>query len=156
MHTVMTEHLDKEYEGILYMYLWRKSFGYGRNYCRTSYLDIQKNTLIRSRKTAQRAIGILAEKHFVIRARLDNGTPNVNQQGALYRIMTPVEIKDQRTEEDVFFVELPSEGVVCQAIPSLAIAENIGNSRVTSAMASQGMAPEAIRSEEHTSELQSH
>ncbi len=150
MHPVMTEHLNKEYEGILYIYLWRKSFGYGRNYCRTSYLDIQKNTLIGSRKTAQRAIAILAEKHFVIRAKLDGGVPNVNQQGALYRIMTPDEIKDQRTEEGVPFVELPLEGVVCQAIPSPTIAENIDNSRIPEGMASHGMASEAIGRTDHT------
>ncbi len=150
MHPIMTEHLDKEYEGILYIYLWRNSFGYGRNYCRTSYLDIQKNTLIRSRKTAQRAIASLAEKHFVIRARLDDGLPNVNQQGALYRIMTPNEIRDQRTEEGVLLAELPPEGMVCQAIPSLTIAENIDNSRVTGGMAAQGMASQAIGQTGHT------
>jgi len=123
IHLVMLDELGKEYEGILYVYLWRQSFGYGRNYCRTSYLEIMSNTLISSRKTAQRAVSSLVEKHFIVRAKHENGIPNVNQQGALYRVFTPREIQSRTTEEGLSFDDLTTDGVVCQAIPSLTIPE---------------------------------
>ena len=144
IHTVMLQYLRKEYEGILYVYLWRRSFGYGRNYCRTSYLEISKNTLISSRKTAQRAVSNLVEKHFVVRARQEDGSPNVNQQGALYRVFTPKEIQNRTTEEGVSFDDLPLDGMVCQAIPSEATPRKANNngtilycSNTESGMASQ-------------------
>ena len=150
LHTIMLERLSKEYEGVLYVYLWRESFGYGKNYCRTSYLEILKNTLISSRKTAQRAISSLVEKHFIVRAKSDNGIPNINQQGALYRIFTPKEIQSRIAEEGIFLADLPLCGVVCQTIPCETTLGNASNNKVLQGMVSQGMDYETTGQTDHT------
>jgi len=149
-HIVIKEHLSKEYEGILYVYMWRQSFGYRRNYCRTSYLEILKNTLIGSRKTAQRAVSNLVEKHFIARARHEDGTPNVKQQGALYRVFTPREIQSQTTVEGFSFDDIPRDGVVCQAMPSEAILNKISNSGVSGSITTEGEAYEAKGRSDHS------
>ena len=150
LHIVIKEHLSKEYEGILYIYMWRQSFGYRRNYCRTSYLEIVKNTLINSRKTAQRAVSNLVEKHFIARARHEDGTPNVKQQGALYRVFTPREIQNQETLEGFSFEDIPKEGVVCQTIPSEAIPKKTSDSKNSGSMATLGVVSLATGQSDHS------
>ena len=150
LHTVMLDNLSKEYEGILYVYLWRQSFGYGRNYCRTSYLEILKNTLISSRKTAQRAITNLVEKRFITRAKHENGIPNVNQQGALYRVFTPHEIRARTTEEGVSLDDLPIEGIVCQTIASENIPHELSNNGIAHGMVSEDVVSQTIGHTDHT------
>lgn len=119
IHEVMRENLKEEAEGILYIYLWRQSWGYGRNYCRTSYSTITKETIIGSQKTAQRAMSKLLEKHFVVKALLEDGQANVTNDGGLYRIITPEEIKNGKTEEGVPLDKIPIEGTIAIAMPSI-------------------------------------
>lgn len=126
IHSVMLDRLVEMSSGILYMYLWRQSWGYGRNYCRTSYQCIEKDTLIGSKKTAQRAMNRLVEVRFAIRALTTNGDPDVNQQGALYRVLTPSEIEDGVTEEGVSVAEIPQEGVVMMTIATMTTPANTG------------------------------
>ncbi|MBN2015991.1 hypothetical protein JW766_04115 [Candidatus Dojkabacteria bacterium] len=117
IHEVMNARLNEMSSGIVYTYLWRQSWGYGRNYCRISYATIVNNTLVKSRSTAQRAIYTLQELHFIVRSLLENGDPDVDQAGALYRIITPNEIINGKTEEGVLLEDIPIEGVLMISIP---------------------------------------
>ena len=121
IHNVMRENLKEEAEGILYIYLWRESWGYGRNYCRASYATVTKETIIGSPKTAQRAMSRLIEKHFVVKALLEDGQANVTNDGGLYRIITPQEIKNGKTEEGVPLDMIPIEGTVTINMPSVSM-----------------------------------
>lgn len=117
IHDIMTERLEKEAESVLYIYLWRQSWGYGKNYCRTSYLAIMQDTVISSRNTARRALASLLERHFVVKALDLMGKQDITQEGALYRILTPSEIKSGVTEEGVLLSDIPKEGVPTQGMP---------------------------------------
>jgi len=121
IHNVMLENLKEEAEGILYVYLWRESWGYGRNYCRTSHAKVAKETIIGSPKTAQRAMSRLIDKHFVVKALLEDGQPNVTNDGGLYRIITPQEIKNGKTEEGVPLDRIPIEGTITINMPSVSM-----------------------------------
>ena len=114
MHDVMAQQLGKESESVLYVYLWRQSWGFGRNYCRTSYSKILKNTVISARNTARRSLAGLVEKRFVVRVLNSDGEHDVNGDGALYRILTPLEISSGITEENVSLSDIPEEGVSIQ------------------------------------------
>jgi hypothetical protein len=106
--------------------------------------------LISSRKTAQRAILSLVEKHFIARAKYESGIPNINQRGALYRVFTPKEIQSRITEEGVFLDDLPLDGVVCQTIPSQTIPKNANNNTALQGIVSQGMDYETTGQIVHT------
>ncbi len=112
MHSVMKDNLSEEAEGVLYIYLWRQSWGFGRNYYRVSYSTINKDTVIGSKRTARRAMAGLVAKRFVIRALDEDREHDVTQEGGLYRILTPREIHDSLTEEAVSLNDIPEEGVV--------------------------------------------
>ena len=127
MHGVMKDNLSEEAEGVLYMYLWRQSWGFGRNYCRVSYSTIDKNTVIGSKRTARRAMAGLIEKRFVIRALAQDREHDVTQEGGLYRILTPREIDDLLTEEAVPLNSIPEEGVVMMAVANMDIEEKASN-----------------------------
>ncbi len=86
------------------------------------YLD----TLIKSKSTSQKAMNALLSKHFAVRSLTADGSQDVDQVGALYRIMTPSEIAEGRTEEGVVFDDIPLEGVPMIGIPTNGIPENVG------------------------------
>ena len=46
IHDLIKSHLKEMSEGILYMYLWWMSWGFGKNYCRIGYGKIVSKTLI--------------------------------------------------------------------------------------------------------------
>jgi len=121
IHNVMRENLKEEAEGILYIYLWRQSWGYGRNYCRASHATVAKETIIGSPKTAQRAMSRLLEKHFVVKALLEDGQANVTNDGGLYRVITPQEIIDGKTEEGIPLNSIPIEGAISINMPSVSM-----------------------------------
>ena len=127
MHSVMKDNLSEEAEGVLYMYLWRQSWGFGRNYCRVSYSTINKDTVIGSKRTARRAMVGLIAKRFVIRALGKDREHDVTQEGGLYRILTPREIDDSLTEEAVPLNDIPEEGVVMMAVANMDIEEKASN-----------------------------
>jgi hypothetical protein len=112
MHPMMVEKLRDMSEEVLYIYLWRESWGWGRNYCRTSYRKIFNNTLLGSTKTAQRAIESLLLKKFIIKNLLEESRLDINRQGTLYRVLTPEEIISGKTEEGVDLEIIPVEGIV--------------------------------------------
>ncbi len=117
IHPVINERLQDMSEGVLYVYLWRQSWGFGKNYCRVSHKTVVKNTLIRSRSTAQKAMNALIDRRFVVKALTKEGSQDVDQTGALYRILTPSEVTTGRTEEGVLLEDLPAEGVPMVGIP---------------------------------------
>lgn len=117
IHSVIKDRLEDMSEGILYVYLWRQSWGFGRNYCRVSHKTVVKGTLIRSRSTAQKAMNALIDKCFVVKALTEEGDLDVDQTGALYRVLTPSEVTAGRTEEGVSLDDLPTEGVLMISIP---------------------------------------
>ena len=84
MHSVMKDNLSEEAEGVLYMYLWRQSWGFGRNYYRVSYSTINKDTVIGSKRTARRAMAGLIAKRFVIRALDEDREHDVTQGEAVF------------------------------------------------------------------------
>ena len=128
IHKIMRERLKEESEGILYMYMWWQSWGFGRNFCRTSYLTIEKDTLIGSKKTAQRAMNGLVNKRFVVKGLDEENERNVTQGGSLYRVFAPCEITNGVTEEGVIIDEIPEEGVVMLTMANMTTpSESSGN-----------------------------
>lgn len=113
MHDLVAERLDVA-ESVLYVRLWRDSWGYNRNYCRYSHSKTLEETSIKSIGTARRAMMGLIVKQFIIRAlRQEDRKHDVNKEGALYRILTPQEILESVTEEGVHLSDIPPEGVIC-------------------------------------------
>ena len=117
IHSVIKDKLGDMSEGVVYVYLWRQSWGFGRNYCRVSHKTVVKDTLIKSRSTAQKAISSLVERRFVVKALTTEGDQDVNQAGALYRVLTPSEITAGSTEEGILFNDLSVIGVPMVGIP---------------------------------------
>ncbi|KKK54777.1 hypothetical protein LCGC14_3081290, partial [marine sediment metagenome] len=124
IHPVINERLQDMSEGVLYVYLWRQSWGFGKNYCRVSHKTVVRDTLIGSRSTAQKAMSVLIDKRFVVKALTKEGNQDVDQTGALYRILTPSEVTTGRTEEGVLLDNLPAEGVPMVGIPVKGIPAN--------------------------------
>ena len=88
IHPIMQDALKgKEAAAVAFMYLWRVSFGYGRNYCRVSLQAIERETVIGSRKTVQRAMNLLSAETFIVKGRLESGEQDKTQKGCLYRIL---------------------------------------------------------------------
>ncbi len=112
IHEVMRDALDRASDGVLYIYMWRCSWGYGRNYCRLSQKQVVDETVIDSTRTAKRAFDTLVEKQFIVRAMTEDERIDTTKQGTLYRVMTPDEIVKQMTLEAVDFVDIPPDGVV--------------------------------------------
>jgi len=112
IHTLLVERLKDMSEGILYIYFWRESWGWGRNYCRSSHQKIYKNTLLGSTKTAKRAVESLVKKKFIIKGLIPSLELDVNRQGTLYRVLTPDEIYSEKTEEGILLKDIPESGVV--------------------------------------------
>ncbi len=75
-------------EHCAYTYLYRLSYGWKRNFCRTGYGDIMKNTSLSSRSSVIRAIEGLIEKKHIIRIEENS----LKRAGSLYRVLTPQEI----------------------------------------------------------------
>jgi hypothetical protein len=115
MHDLMAKRLT-EFESILYIKLWRASWGYGRNYCRLGHTTVIKETAIKSMSTARRATNGLKSKRFIITALNGNGTPNITKVGTLYRVCTPNEIIANMVEEGIVLEDIPIEGVFCENI----------------------------------------
>ena len=63
----------------------------------------------------------LIEKHFVVKALLEDGQPSVTNDGGLYRIITPQEIKNGKTEEGVPLDRIPIEGTITINMPSVSM-----------------------------------
>ncbi len=129
IHDSIKERLKEKSEALLYIYLWRQSWGYNRNYCRISHGAISKGSLVGSRRTVQRAMDVLAEKHFVVRALQETGDPNITQRGHLYRIITPEELTSGKTEEGVELDIIPLEGVVMMTIAAVTTPGNADKQR---------------------------
>jgi len=121
IHKIIREKLEEESEGILYMYMWWQSWGFGRNFCRISHLTVVKDTLIGSKRTAQRAMSGLVSKRFVVKGLDEGNERDVTQAGGLYRVLTPQEIVQGMTEEGINLREIPEDGVVMLAIAKMAI-----------------------------------
>lgn len=115
MHDLMAERLT-EFESILYIKLWRASWGYGKNYCRLGHTAIIKETAIKSMSTARRATNGLKSKRFIITALNEDSTPNITKAGTLYRVCTPNEIMANMVEEGIALEDIPIEGVFCENI----------------------------------------
>ena len=117
MHGVMRDHLDKSSDGILYVYMWWRSWGFGRNFCRISQKQAVDETVIDSIRTVKRSLDTLAEKCFIVKAMTEDEEIDTTKQGTLYRVMTPKEIDDQVTEEEIPFSDIPIEGIFMPSIP---------------------------------------
>jgi len=154
IHSVMKDNLSEEAEGILYIYLWRQSWGFGKNYCRTSYLTISKDTVIGSKRTARRAMAGLIEKRFVIRALAGDREHDVTQAGALYRILTPNEIAQSLTDEAVPLNEIPEKGVVMMAMANMDMAKEDNNSARLRSMGNMAIAKMDIGHDDHSQDGQ--
>lgn len=124
IHDLIVDRLDP-FEALLYLRLWRDSWGYNRNYCRHSHSKTIAHTCIKSIGTARRALEGLIKKRFIVRAlRQDDGKHDVDKEGSLYRILTPQEIIEGITEEGVLLNDIPDEGVICVIMISEIIDKN--------------------------------
>ncbi len=117
IHVLMAERFDKPAQGVLYTFLWRQSWGYGKNYCRIGYAGILKATCMRSRWEVIDAVSKLKELKFIVQALDENGQPDTLQAGTVYRVMAPQEIADGVTEEGVSLSSIPDNGILCIRIP---------------------------------------
>ncbi len=111
IHGAMRDHLDKSSDGILYVYMWWRSWGFARNFCRMSQKQAVDETVIDSIRTVKRSLDTLAEKCFIVKAMTEDEEIDTTKQGTLYRVMTPKEIDDQMTEEGITFSDIPIEGI---------------------------------------------
>ncbi len=116
IHGAMRDHLDKSSDGILYVYMWWRSWGFGRNFCRISQKQAVDETVIDSIRTVKRSLDTLAEKCFIVKAMTEDEEIDTTKQGTLYRVMTPKEIDDQVTEEGIPFSDIPIEGIFMPSI----------------------------------------
>lgn len=102
------------FEEVLYRWAWRKSWGYGKNYCRFSRQSAFKDTSLNSESTARRAIEGLRKKNFIVQVLNGESNPEVNKDGKLYRVFTPAEILNGKADEGVSLEDIPFEGVFCE------------------------------------------
>jgi len=124
IHNIMAENLDKPAQGVLYTYLWRQSWGFGKNYCRVGYSRILKFTCIRSRWEAIQAVSSLKEKRFIVQALKEDGKTDTTQSGTIYRVFTPQEITSGIAEEGVLLNSIPKNGILCISIQNNSIPDN--------------------------------
>ena len=111
IYTLSAEKLDAG-ETVLYFYLYRQSFGFGRNYCRHSHKATLKHTSIRSISTARRSLSGLIKKKLIIRVlEKETGRHDITKEGGLYRVLTPFEINDGVIEEGFLIKDIPADGV---------------------------------------------
>jgi len=111
IYTLSAEKLDTG-ETVLYFYLYRQSFGFGRNYCRHSHKATLEHTSIRSMSTARRSLSGLIEKKLIIRVlEKETGRHDITKEGGLYRVLTPFEINDGVIEEGFLIKDVPLDGV---------------------------------------------
>ncbi len=150
MHSLMTDRLT-EYESLLYVKLWRESWGYGKNYCRIGYSVLLKETSLRSKSTVTRAVAGLREKRFIVLALDKSDHSKTTQEGSIYRVFAPVEILDGKTEEDIVLESIPTEGVLCVSILNEGILT--GNSSQTDYT---GIFPQSIVTESIPTESDKH
>ena len=153
IHSLISEKLNP-YESVAYIWIWRISWGFGKNYCRFGQRDLLKNTSITSLRTTQRVIKGLRENKFIIAALNMTGAREATNKGSLYRICTPKEIIDGVTEEGVSLESIPFEGIACKAIapqssapeglPSGAIAGQRTTLKGDTTSARKGIPSEAI------------
>ena len=101
------------HETVLYMWAWRISWGFGRNYCRFSRRQVLNKTSINSESSVRRAVSGLREKQFIIQVLDENKKPALNRSGSLYRICSPLEIVSGTVEEGVLLKDIPIDGVYC-------------------------------------------
>lgn len=101
------------HETVLYMWAWRMSWGFGRNYCRFSRRQVLNKTSINSESSVRRAITGLREKQFIIQVLDEHEKPDLNRSGSLYRICSPLEIASGKVEEGILLGDIPLEGVYC-------------------------------------------
>jgi len=151
MHDLFSEKLNV-YETVAFIWIWRISWGFGKNYCRFGQRDLLNNTSIPSLRTSQRVIVGLREKKFIIAALDETGIREATNKGSLYRVCTPKEIIDGITEEGVSLELIPLEGIVCEAISRQGIArEAIASQEIDligdTPIARQAIPPEAIPGE---------
>jgi hypothetical protein len=112
MYDLMASRLTP-YECVLYVWLWRISWGYGKNYCKFTRKDALKKTPIKSESSVRRAITGLRDKRFLILVLDDKEKPVLDKSGCLYRVSSPTEIISGKVEEGVPFDQIPIEGVFC-------------------------------------------
>ncbi len=101
------------HETVLYMWAWRMSWGFGRNYCRFSRRQVLNKTSVNSESSVRRATTGLREKQFIIQVLDEHEKPDLNRSGCLYRICNPLEIASGKVEEGILLGDIPLEGVYC-------------------------------------------
>jgi len=127
MHELIVDRLDP-FEALLYLRLWRDSWGYNRNYCRHSHSKTMTCTCIKSMGTARRALEGLIKKRFIVRClKQDDGKQDIDKDGSLYRILTPQEMLNGVTEEGILLDDIPDDGVISVIMISEIIDKNQGN-----------------------------
>ena len=112
MYDLMASHLTP-YECVLYFWVWRMSWGYGKNYYKFSRRDVLNKTSLKSESSVRRAISGLRDKQFLILVLDDQEKPVLDKSGCLYRVSSPMEIISGKVEEGIAFEHIPLDGVFC-------------------------------------------
>ena len=79
-------------EEVVYRRLYRMSYGWKRNFCRTSIPHLLKITNIQSRNTVRKALRGLIEKGHIAEYVNERGRVDANNDGTLYIVFLPEEI----------------------------------------------------------------
>lgn len=79
-------------EEVVYRRLYRMSYGWRKNFCRTSIPHLLKTTNIQSRNTVRKALRGLIEKGHIAEYVNERGRVDANNDGTLYIVFLPEEI----------------------------------------------------------------
>ena len=102
---------QKPFEEVVYNRMLRLSYENGRNYCRISYASVQESTSLRSKNAVITGIQGLIEKRHIVKLMNDEGKPDMNREGTLYRVLSPQEIINGVLEDGDVVVELNRDGM---------------------------------------------
>lgn len=103
--------LQKPFEEVIYNRMLRLSYENARNYCRISYSTIQETTSLRSKNAVITGIQGLIEKRHIIKLCNDEGKPEMNREGTLYRVLSPIEALRGVLDDGMVVAEINRDGM---------------------------------------------
>jgi hypothetical protein len=103
--------LQKPFEEVIYNRMLRLSFENSRNYCRISYSGIQETTSLRSKNAVITGIQGLIEKRHIIKLINEEGKPEMNREGTLYRVLSPQEALRGVLDDGMVVSEIDRDGM---------------------------------------------
>lgn len=103
--------LQKPFEEVIYNRMLRLSYDNSRNFCRISYSGIQETTSLRSKNAVITGIQGLIEKRHIIKLINEEGKPEMNREGTLYRVLSPQEALRGVLDDGMIVSEIDRDGM---------------------------------------------